>query len=343
MIGVGIIGFGLMGRTHAQAYALDPRARLCAIADLNPTRFNRDEVKGNIAGLGAGQIDPAAVHLHDSVVALLDDPAVQAVSICTPTATHVDLAVATLRAGKHVLVEKPLGLTSLLARRAAEEAAHHPHLVAMPAMCMRFWPGWSWLREAIGDGRYGAVRIASFLRMGARPGWSSFYTDPAQSGGAMLDLHIHDADFVRYCFGDPESVESRPGEEDPTGVDHVITRYRFAALRDADVIAEGGWRRDVGAPFVMRYHVAFERADATFDLSTSPTLRVVCGGTAEIIDIPPGDGYRYEVQAFLDAIEHGRPTPQVSMADGAEAVRLIECERQSLRTGQPVSFSRSSR
>ncbi|MCL4209284.1 MAG: Gfo/Idh/MocA family oxidoreductase [Phycisphaeraceae bacterium] len=343
MIGVGIIGFGLMGRTHAQAYAIDLRAQLRAIADLNPTRFQRKDVQGNIAGLGAGEIDPATVRLHDSVAALLDDPAVQAVSICTPTATHVDLTIAALRSGKHVMVEKPLGLSSAASRLAVDEASRHPGLVAMPAMCMRFWPGWSWLREIIREEPYGPVQAASFLRMGARPGWSSFYTDPAQSGGAMLDLHIHDADFVRSCFGNPRTVESRPGDEDPTGTDHVVTRYRFDAMPHVEITAEGGWRRDAEAPFVMRFHVRFEQAEAVFDLSQTPVLRLRRGGDDEPVELPPGDGYRYEVRAFLDAIEQGTPVPQVSMHDGAEAVRLIECERESIRTGRPVNFAPASR
>jgi predicted dehydrogenase len=79
----------------------------------------------------------------------------------------------------------------------------------LPAMCMRFWPGWAWLKDAVADNRYGKVLAARFRRVSESPGWSrDSYLNGAQSGGALLDLHIHDSDFVQFLFGLPKSVFS---------------------------------------------------------------------------------------------------------------------------------------
>ena len=103
------------------------------------------------------------------------------------------------------------------------DAAHAAHRICMPAMCMRFWPAWLWLAEQVEEEALGKVQSATFHRLGSIPAWSrEFYSDESQSGGALVDLHIHDADFVRHCFGDPVSLIS-------TGsVEHLTTCYRFA-------------------------------------------------------------------------------------------------------------------
>ena len=132
--------------------------------------------------------------------------------------------------------------------------------LCMPAMCVRFWPGWSWLRERVVDGSLGAVRSAVFRRLGTRPGWAKFYADVERSGGALFDLHVHDTDFVQWCFGTPASLSS-------TGsLDHLTTLYRYPG-GPPHVVVEGGWDHAPGFPFQMRYTVIFEHATADFDLA----------------------------------------------------------------------------
>src|SRR5262249_22988508 len=156
---------------------------------------------GNIgAPIQERLFDPAATATCQRHEDLLANPAVQLVSICTPTDTHVDLAIAALRAGKHVLLEKPVALVAKDAARLAD-TARAAGTLCIPAMCMRFWPGWTFLRDAYRDGRFGQLRALSLHRLGSGPGWSSdFYRNVARSGGALVDQHIHDTDFVVYLF-----------------------------------------------------------------------------------------------------------------------------------------------
>ncbi|MBY0308938.1 MAG: Gfo/Idh/MocA family oxidoreductase, partial [Phycisphaerales bacterium] len=173
-IGVGVIGMGFMGANHARAYVAAARdgtaCRLVAVSDPSPERLSGGTpAGGNIkAGADLPLFDPAEVTGYTRAEDLLRDGRVNLVSVCTPTDTHVELALAALQAGKHVLLEKPVALASAEVARLAE-AARGAGTLCMPAMCMRFWPGWTFLRDAVRDGRFGALRALSLHRLGSGP------------------------------------------------------------------------------------------------------------------------------------------------------------------------------
>jgi predicted dehydrogenase len=277
------------------------------------------------------------VRRYASADELLNDPAVEAVSICVPTPDHPDLAIAAIRGGKHVLVEKPLALTVDAAERVARAALERPDLVCLPAHCMRHWPGWDWLKARVADGTLGRVQAAFFQRMGPAPGWAQdFYRNPDRSGGAILDLHIHDADFVRFCFGAPASVQAVGLPTDRGSLDHITVTYRFENGPPM-VVAEGAWVVAPGFPFVMRYRVHFDRAIATFELGADHPVTVYhADGRTEHPELAAGSGYTWQARHFLDRIERGDDAlPIVTIEDGVEAVRLVELERATVtsRTG----------
>ena len=101
--------------------------------------------------------------------------------------------------GKHVLVEKPLARTYDEAKKIIQLAEQSTAIV-MSAMCLRYWPAWVFLREAIEINAYGKCLSLNFKRQTSFPG-GAFYSDHNQCGGALLDLHVHDTDFVNYCLG----------------------------------------------------------------------------------------------------------------------------------------------
>lgn len=327
--GVGIIGLGFMGRTHLKAYRRAAAAgfanRLVAVADADAERRQgRSAGPGNLEREACDErlFAPEEVRGHADPAELLADPEVDVVSICTPTASHVPLAMAALAAGKHVLVEKPLALTAAAARPLLA-AVERADAVCMPAMCMRFWPAWAWLKERVDDGSFGAVRSAAFRRLGSRPTWAGFYADPAQSGGALLDLHIHDADFVQHLFGAPQRVEAAGS------LDHVTCLYRYQA-GPAHVVAEGGWDHADGFPFRMRYTVVFDRATADFDLGRAPELLLFRGGRGEQVQLPanhdgtPLDGYDLEIRHFLAAVSDRRTPLAATIPQAVELLEMLD-------------------
>lgn len=329
-IRVGVIGIGFMGRTHVRGYqhaaSLGRACRLVAVADRDESRRRGDPGSGgNIGDASSARLfDPSEVRGYAGAEELLADPEVDLVSICTHTDTHVDLGIRALEAGKHVVVEKPVAVRSVDAQRLAEAASRHDR-VCMPAMCIRFWPAWAWVKERVEDGTLGPVRSAVFHRLGTAPAWApDFYRDEARTGGALVDLHIHDTDFVCYCFGAPDRVTSMG----TTG--HVTTLYHYDA-GPPHVVAEGAWDHTPGFGYRMRYVVIFEGATVDFDLARDPQVRLSRDGEATPVTLPGSDGYQEEILHALDLIE-GRAEPRATVEDAVTVARVLEAERRSLQT-----------
>ncbi|MCW5769944.1 MAG: Gfo/Idh/MocA family oxidoreductase [Phycisphaeraceae bacterium] len=349
---VGIIGLGFMGRTHLRAYNAAAADGLpcevvacCATRpeDWNELISGASSIAGNIeqAGSTRASIDPTRVRFMTDWRAMAADPGIDLVSICTPTDTHAEIAIQMLRSGKHTLIEKPVALSSAKAREvaAAAEEAERQHVLCMPAHCMRFWSGWDWLKARVNDWSLGPLRALTLQRMGSRPGWSrDYYNDPARCGGALFDLHIHDADIVLWLFGPPASVSSAGH------VDHIVTRYHYTH-RDAPdiVIAEGAWVAD-GFPFRMRYTAEFERGVVDWDLARPEPLQLSVGGECRAVVMPPVSGYDGEVRHFVEYVARRYSTRnptrnlRVTADDAVRVCRLLELELESARSGRPMEW-----
>ena len=329
MTRIGIIGLGFMGRMHIGAYSKLAGARLVAIADQDAQRASGDFSGGwgNIAG-STESLDMTGITGTTDFQALIRHPDVDVVDICVPTPVHEPLALAALDAGKHVLCEKPLALDSRSAERIGQ-AARRARGLFMPAMCMRFWPQWMWLKGAVEDGRFGRVLGATFRRVASMPpGW---FSNGQMSGGALLDLHIHDTDFVFHLFGRPDAVFSRGYMKTSGRTDHIVTEYLYDR-GPAVVSAEGSWCMANGFTFTMRYTVNFEHATADFDIGREHQLIVSRDGQVETIDLA-GDGYEAELAYFLDCVQHHRAPTVVTAQDAVTGLRILEAEQRSIESG----------
>jgi predicted dehydrogenase len=344
---VGVIGLGFMGATHVNAYQ---RAAgegvpcvLTAVCDSDERRRSGhlSAAPGQLdTGAGQRAFDPAAVHCYATPEELFADPEVDLVSICTPTPSHVPLAEAALRAGKHVVVEKPVGLTPEPIERLAE-LARSANRLCMPAMCMRFWPHWSWLKQRIDAQTYGPLLGLSLTRLGAVPTWSqSFFLDGSKSGGALIDLHLHDADFLYHLFGRPAEVASA-GFPGPSGrVDRVTTMYRYGQGSSAPklVTAEGSWEA-VGFAYRMRYVATFRDATADFDISRTAEPLLLCkDGSATPVTVSELSGYDLELRAAVRAVATGDHAGLPTLTEAAEVTRVLLAEEQSALSQRAVSL-----
>lgn len=337
VIHTGVIGLGFMGATHVAAYQAAAAAgypcRLSAVCDpIAQRRAGKLGARGNIAsGSEFAAFDPAEVRGYATADELIADAGVDLVSICTHTDTHVDFAERAMRAGKHVLIEKPVALTAPPVRRLAQ-VADECGVTAMPAMCMRFWPAWSWLKAAVDDRRFGEVLSARFTRLGTRPAWSDAYADDSKTGGALIDLHIHDVDFIIHLFGAPTDVRAAGT------IHHLTTLLGYPHV--PHVAAEGGWDQHAGFAFTMRYVVNFENATLDFDIARSPQLLLCREGAASAIDLEPITGYDGEIRHLLECLSTGR-RPAVSLRDAAVTHAILDAGRRSLESGESVRLSGS--
>ncbi len=335
---VAVVGLGFMGVTHLRAYLQNNAARVVAVCD-----SVRLPVNGVLAGV-AGNIQKSDdIHLGEQVKVtrqleeVLADPEVELVDLCTPTPLHAEQAIAALKAGKHVLCEKPLARTSASAKKILRTAQASAGFL-MPAMCMRFWPGWSWLKQVVEEETYGEVLAARFERLSAMPGWSKqgTYTAAVDLGGALFDLHIHDTDFVQFLFGRPKSVYSNGVVRSGGSIDHVATQYNYA--RGPAVSAEGSWLRAQG--FNMSYTLLCERATLEFDLSRGAAALQVTetGGSTRVHKLDAGDGYGEEIRYMLSCVLSGQPPSVVTGRDGMTALEICEAEEKSVRIGRVIKL-----
>lgn len=335
MIRVGIIGLGFMGRMHYGAYEQLPEARVVAVSDENPRRAAGDlsDGWGNVPGADVLQLPMDRIRGTTDWRELIGWDDVDVVDICLPTPMHVEAATAALATGKHVLCEKPLARTVEDARKIAAAAAAASGSF-MPAMCMRFWGEWEWLKRAVAERRYGRVLSAAFRRVGTTPG--GWFRDGALSGGAILDLHVHDVDFIYHLFGKPRAVFSQGYSKDTGQIDHVVSQFQF----DEPVLvsAEGAWGMSPGFGFRMQFNINFERATAEYVFGREPALLVYTNGKAEPVDHPMHNGYVGELRYFLDCARSGRRPDRVTADDAVAGLQIIEAEKNSIATGRVVTL-----
>jgi predicted dehydrogenase len=334
-VNVAVVGLGFMGVTHLRAYLGNAIARVVSVCDAArlPVNGVLPGVRGNIK-TNSDDIDlGAGVKTFRRIEDLLADNEVELIDLCTPTPLHPEQCITALSAGKHVLCEKPLARTSAAAMeilRVAESARGF----LMPAMCMRFWPGWSWLKKVAEEKTYGRILAARFRRVSEMPAWSKqgiYGGGGVDLGGALFDLHIHDTDFVNFLFGRPDAVFSSGVVNAAGTIDHVVTQYIYPG--GPAVHAEGNWLLAKG--FNMSFTVHCEGATLDFDLGRGADAMQVCerGGSLKTMHYDEPDGYVGEIRYMLECVANGRRPEIVDARAGVTALEICEAEEKSIRSG----------
>ena len=317
---VGLIGLGFMGSTHLKALCAIPGAELVAVCSRDDAKLAGDltGIQGNLGGPGA-KMDFRGVAQYRDIRQLLQDPNVDAVDICLPTNLHAPVAVDALRAGKHVLVEKPMALDLHSAQHMIQEARKHDR-VLMVAQVLRFFPMYHVLAETLQSGRIGIVRSAMFRRRCAAPGWGGWLSDPAQSGGGVFDLLIHDVDMALHLFGRPDTISATGYEALSSGVDVITAELHYADRRT--VVISGGWHHPKSHPFSMEYTVVADGGTVEFSTAGRVPTLYDSGGQIEVLPMKDADGYAGEIEYFLNCCREGKRPELCPPEESADAVAL---------------------
>lgn len=325
-------GLGFMGATHVQAMASMPGVEVAAVADQNEKALSGDlSGAGGNLGRGGAAFDFSRAQKFTDWRSMISESDVDAVDICLPTEFHCEATLAALARGKHVLVEKPMALT---ASECAEmlAAARRAGKTLMVAHVLRFWPEYLELRRFLDEAEPGAVKRARFERRCALPNWSRWLSDEKRSGGAALDLLIHDVDQALALFGPPDEVECRSLGP----VDTMDAALHYA--NGLHVELRGGWYPS-GTPFSMGFEIERERGTLKLEDGRLQVRRELRGsqGVAndgwEPVHVAEGDGYRNEIGYFIQCCREGSPPSRCLPEDSARAVGLALLLKQARLEG----------
>lgn len=338
---VGCVGLGFMGKRHFECYKQHPDAEVVAVADVDDAKLAGEWTKivGNIGEKKPKPVDLSKLRKYKDADQLIEDPEVDLVDITLPTFLHSRYVLKAIELGKHVLCENPLALTCQEAEKITSAAAKGKGKF-MVAHCIRFWPEYEYLASIIRGKKYGRVKSAVFRRRGTPPnwGWQNWYMNAKRSGGAVLDLHIHDTDYINYIFGMPKKVESAGITGPSGGIDHIVTNFDFG--KSMLVTAEGGWAFHGSYPFDMSYTIIFDKATVEYSNHQSPTVKVYySGGKVESPTLVPGDGYDAEINYFLGCITKNQKPKTVTPEDALNAVNLVRAEEKSARDHRNVAIT----
>lgn len=340
MVRVGIAGLGFMGVTHYRAYKKIRGARVEAVATRDPKKLQGDwrSVGGNLPTPIGGFEDLSGIRRYSNLDDLFSDPDIDMIDICLPSYLHAEAAIKALRNGKHVFVEKPIALTVEDADEMVKVAKGQGRYL-MVGQVLRFFPEFALIKRMQQEGKYGKIRGAFFKRVITRPTWSDWFSDPQKSGGAVVDLHIHDSDFVQYLFGMPKAVFSRGLIGENGDVEYIFTQYIFDDP-DLCVSAESGMIAMSGLTFEHGYAVYFERATVRFDsLWGNPPLLFTQDGKKKRVRVAQRDAFVDELSYAINCIRKG-VEPEIISGEAARNSLLI-ClkEKESVLTGKPVEIS----
>jgi len=335
-----LTGFGFMGTMHAQIYDKLKQARIAAVVDTAT-----DKAAASMRELGV------EAPLFEDLKTALAEAEADVVDICLPTDLHLENALAAIAAGKHLFCEKPLALSAADGRTIAE-AASDTGVTAQVGQCIRFWPEYVAFKKFVESGKAGKLLSFTLQRRSALPTHSmdQWILDPRRSGGAALDLHVHDTDFILYLLGKPQAVRSLTPSEEP-GASQIFTQYVYD---DVSVTAECGWNYPPNWGFQMAFQAVFENGAIEYDSGADSTLTVTVGkgkkkplpyrnpsvgssstGTGNISAL---GGYFNELQSFIRALEAKRAPETATLEDAAESLEVVRAELKSAKTGKSVKL-----
>jgi UDP-N-acetylglucosamine 3-dehydrogenase len=324
---VAISGAGSMGRTHANCYKQCDEARVKYVIDSNAERAH------DVAALC-----DAIPQVHPDTA--LKDPEVDIVDVCLPTYLHREYVEKAAYAGKHVFCEKPIALDYHDATAIIETCKSNNVKLGIGHV-LRYFPEYEMAYDMITSGRLGKIGVVRMSRTGPFPGgWNNWYLDSNRSGSLLLDLSIHDFDFLAWCFGKVERVYAR-------SVHHNHNRpfeYALAVLRmKSGVIAhiEGSWAHP--AQFSYKFEVCGSLGMIEFDSRKTQPLTVLADSMetgkpgVAVPESPLKDKHPYlrqlrEFLAFVDSKIEPRVTPE----DAVKALQISLAAVKSAKTGEVV-------
>jgi len=340
LLKVGIVGSGGIAQAvHIPGYQELPDVKVVALCDLN-----RATLKAAAEKFGVEQTFTDYRQMLRKV-----DPDI--VSVCTPNADHAAPTIAALKAGAHVLVEKPIAMNAAEGRQMVAAAKKAKRLL-MVGFQNRYDPAAQFMRRSAGAGDFGEIYYgeAHYLRRRGIPGWGAFIEKKRSGGGALMDIGVHALDLALYIMGHPKPVSVAGAAFMKLGhrKDVVHGMGAFDVKRfDVDDFGVGLIRFANGGLLLLKaswaanleggWNVSMIGTQGGFSLNP---LKVYAERHGSLVDITPVDLPRVrthfeEIRLFVEAIRKGRAAP-IPGENGLMATAILDAIYKSGEKGKEV-------
>ncbi len=317
---IGIIGTGFIGNVHGRIYSRDERVEIAALFDIIPERAEKTS-----RTIG-GKVCSSRNELLDSCDAVL---------VCAPNKTHVEIATDALNAGKHVFCEKPFAI-GIDNAQSLLEAAESSHSVFQVGHNRRFAPVYEKLKELVTKDKPHSAHIKMNRGELKNPVWTG---DVNVTGGFLYETTIHLFDMMRFQFGEIEELTAYGSQHEYPELDEFSIVFKF----------RNGFHCTFASSSDASWHFPFERIEVFCHHRTIMTEEMErlldsrgMDANFETLSFHMAEkeerwGYVQEDKAFIDAILTGGPPP-VTAADGFKSVELVESVYSSIASGERVQF-----
>jgi len=324
MINVAVVGTGGLGSRHAANFAQIDGCRVKRVYDI--VAANAENCAEPLGAEVASDFDQC----------LADD--IDAIVVVTPTDVHAQYCIRAAQAGKHIFCEKPMTRTLDEADEVVEtvEAAG---VKMMVGHVLRFFPEYQTARQMIQQGQLGDVGMIRMARIDLMP--DDWFGDLRRSGGVILDLIIHDFDWLLWTLGPPERIYAHGLYEQLPALDYALCTFRFPQGTVAFV--EGSWADAAG--FRTSFEITGSGGLLAHDSTQSTTLIAQRRGGDEVdesahLPMTPTtkSPYQIEEELFIAAMEDDIEPP-VTARDGREAVKLALAVLESAQTDRVIYYA----
>ncbi len=324
---IGIIGAGMISRSHANAIKAIPTAVLSAVCDI-------DEKSASVL---AAEND-GCPHYTTPEAMFAAHPELDTVIIAAPTFVHRPIVAVCAAHGKNILCEKPLAL-SVDDVEAILDSVHNASVVFMTAQVVRFWPGYAEIMEMKNNGELGDIYLAYATRCSVMQAWgNTWLVDPKRGQGAILDMHVHDIDYLRALLGPADYVFCAAKKDETQCFNSAFSTIAFK--NGTKAVAQTSFNMQGAYPFSMSLQLVGTKATVEMVYragenigergAVDSEIKIYRGGQpAEVTPLPQYDAYTKQLEYFLDCVNSGRQPERVPHEENLDVIKIACAIRDS--------------
>jgi predicted dehydrogenase len=319
---VAIIGAGNMAQSHSEAYLNIPGIKVVSVVDVSTENAEKIAWKHSAS-------------VYPTIEDMLDNVELDMVDICAPSFLHASMSIQCLDRGLHVLCEKPISNCLEDADKVIQKA-EQANTVFMVGQILRFWPEYTYLKEAVEQKTYGALKHVSFSRFMSAPhgGW---YRDPNLCGMVPYEVNIHDIDYIHYLMGVPKGVSSFAMENLSLSQSYIRSTLIY---EDVLMDAEAGWSRS-SYSFTACFRATFDEAVLEYKegVLTAYPFHSQPKQIEFDFKVPGGSGANAvynEILYFVHCVRDGTPPQVITPQDSRQSMYIVSKQLESSKLKEVV-------